>query len=88
MSVDKKLSAYFSRMAKKSAKARIKSTTPEERKQIAANAANARWSRYREIEAKRKAKEHEKESKEIMRRWDKEIKAANVRWSKHKGKSC
>ena len=42
---DKKLSDYFSRMGKKSAKARMKSTTPEERKQIARKAAKARWSK-------------------------------------------
>jgi len=42
--MDKRLSAYFARMAKKSAKARMKSTTPEERKQIARKAAKARWS--------------------------------------------
>jgi hypothetical protein len=42
---DKKLSAYFSRMGKKSAEARMKKITPTERKRIATLAANARWSK-------------------------------------------
>ena len=41
--LSKELSQYFSDMAQKSAKARLKSLTPEERKAIAANAARARW---------------------------------------------
>jgi hypothetical protein len=42
---DKKLSAYFSKMGKKSAKARMKKISPAERKRIASEAAKARWSR-------------------------------------------
>jgi hypothetical protein len=42
---DKKLHEYFSRMGKKSAKARMKNLTPAERKRIATAAAKARWSR-------------------------------------------
>jgi hypothetical protein len=41
--IDKKLSAYFSRMGKKSAKARMKKLKPAERKRIASHAAKARW---------------------------------------------
>jgi hypothetical protein len=42
---DKKLSAYFSRMGRKSAKARMKQISPKERSRIASQAAKARWSR-------------------------------------------
>ena len=42
---DKKLSDYFSRMGKKSAKARMQKITPAERKRIATAAAKARWSK-------------------------------------------
>ena len=42
---DKKLSRYFSRLGKKSAKARMEKISPEERKRIAVNAAKARWSK-------------------------------------------
>jgi flagellar motor switch protein FliG len=41
---DKKLSAYFSTLGKKSAKARMKKLTPKERSRIASQAAKARWS--------------------------------------------
>jgi hypothetical protein len=41
---DKKLSAYFSKLGRKSAKARMKKITPEERTRIASEAAKARWS--------------------------------------------
>jgi hypothetical protein len=40
---DKKLSEYFSKMGKKSAKARMKKISPEERKRIASEAAQVRW---------------------------------------------
>jgi hypothetical protein len=43
--MDKKLSAYFSRLGKKSAKARMKKITPAERTRIARAAAKARWGR-------------------------------------------
>lgn len=43
--MDKKLSAYFSKLGKKAAKARMKKITPGERTRIARDAANARWSR-------------------------------------------
>jgi hypothetical protein len=42
---DKKLSAYFSRMGRKSVKARMKKISPEERSRIASQAAKARWSK-------------------------------------------
>jgi hypothetical protein len=42
---DKKLTAYFSELGRKSAKARMKKITPKERTRIAREAANARWSR-------------------------------------------
>jgi hypothetical protein len=43
--IDKKLSAYFSKIGKKAAKARMKKITPAERTRIAREAATARWSR-------------------------------------------
>jgi hypothetical protein len=43
--IDKKLSAYFAQMGRKSAKARMKSLSPEERRKIARNAAKARWAK-------------------------------------------
>jgi hypothetical protein len=42
---DKKLRDYFSRMGKKSAKARMQKISPEQRKSIASKAAKARWAR-------------------------------------------
>jgi hypothetical protein len=43
---DKKIiSDYFSRMGKKSAKARMQKITPTERKRIATAAAKARWAK-------------------------------------------
>jgi hypothetical protein len=44
---DKKLHDYFSRMGKKSAKARMKKIKPEERTRIASAAAKARWAKAR-----------------------------------------
>jgi hypothetical protein len=41
--VDKKLSEYFSRLGKKSARARMEKIPPDERKRIASAAAKARW---------------------------------------------
>jgi hypothetical protein len=41
---NKVLHAYFSRLGKKSAKARMKKITPQERSRIARRAAQARWS--------------------------------------------
>jgi len=43
--IDKKLSAYFSRMGKKSAKARMRKISPAQRKRIARTAAKARWAK-------------------------------------------
>jgi hypothetical protein len=43
--MDKKLKAYFSKLGRKSAKARMKKITPAERTRIAREAAKARWSR-------------------------------------------
>jgi hypothetical protein len=43
--IDKKLSAYFAQMGRKSVKARMKSLSPEERRKIARNAATARWAK-------------------------------------------
>jgi hypothetical protein len=45
---DKKLSAYFSRMSKKAAKARMEKIAPAERKRIATKAAKARWAKPKE----------------------------------------
>ena len=42
--MDKTLKAYFSKLGRKSAKARMKKITPAERSRIAAQAAKARWS--------------------------------------------
>lgn len=42
---DKKLSEYFSRMGKKSARARMEKIPPAERKRIASEAAKARWAK-------------------------------------------
>lgn len=39
------MKAYFSKLGKKSAKARKKKISAEERSRIAANAAKARWSK-------------------------------------------
>jgi len=41
--MDPKLKKYFSKLGKKSAKARLTKITPEERSRIASNAAKARW---------------------------------------------
>jgi len=41
--MDAKLKAYFSKLGKKSAKARMRKLTPEERSRIASTAAKARW---------------------------------------------
>jgi flagellar motor switch protein FliG len=43
--IDKKLSAYFAQMGRKSAKARMKNLSPEERQRIARKAAKARWAK-------------------------------------------
>ena len=42
---DKTMKAYFSRMARKAAKARMEKIPPEKRKRIAAKAAKARWAK-------------------------------------------
>jgi hypothetical protein len=41
----KRLSSYFSALGRKSVKARMKSLTAKERKEIAKNAAQARWAK-------------------------------------------
>jgi len=43
--MDPKLKEYFSKMGRKSAKARMKKITPKERARIASEAAKARWSK-------------------------------------------
>ncbi len=43
--MDKKLSAYFSKLGKKSAKARMSNIAPAKRRRIARAAAKARWNR-------------------------------------------
>jgi len=43
--MNKMLREYFSKLGKKSGKARMKNFTPEERKRIATIAAKARWSK-------------------------------------------
>jgi len=49
--LNKHLSRYFSRLGKKSAKARMKKLTPQERSRIARRAARVRWA-----QAKREGK--------------------------------
>jgi hypothetical protein len=48
--LSKELSAYFSELAAKAAKARAQKLTPEERRRIASNAAKARWAKRRKKE--------------------------------------
>jgi hypothetical protein len=43
--MDPNLKAYFSKLGKKSAKARMKKITAKERSRIASEAAKVRWSR-------------------------------------------
>jgi len=43
--IDKKLSEYFAAMGRKSAKVRMKTVSARRRKQIARNAAKARWAK-------------------------------------------
>jgi len=42
---DKQLSNYFAKLGRKSVKARMKSLSARERKEIAQNAAKARWAK-------------------------------------------
>jgi hypothetical protein len=42
---DQRLSEYFSQLGRKSVKARMKSLTAKERKEIALKAAKARWAK-------------------------------------------
>ena len=42
---DKRLSAYFADLGRKSVKARMKTLSPKRREQIAKNAAKARWAK-------------------------------------------
>jgi len=43
--IDRKLSEYFATMGRKSAKVRMKTLSARRRKQIARNAAKARWAK-------------------------------------------
>ena len=43
--IDRKLSEYFAAMGRKSAKVRMKTISARRRKQIARNAAKARWTK-------------------------------------------
>lgn len=45
MMIDRKLSEYFAAMGRKSAKVRMKTISARRRKQIARNAAKARWAK-------------------------------------------
>jgi hypothetical protein len=54
MSKEKILHDYFSSLGRKSVKARMKKTTPEERSRIASEAAKARWSRSKATTSGRK----------------------------------
>jgi hypothetical protein len=47
---DKKLSEYFAKMGRKSAKARMQKISPAKRKQIASDAAKARWAQAKKEE--------------------------------------
>ncbi len=46
--IDKKLSEYFSALGRKSVKARMKNVSAKRRKEIARDAANARWTKQRQ----------------------------------------
>jgi hypothetical protein len=43
--IDEKLSQYFSALGRKSVKARLKKLSAKERREIARNAAKARWAK-------------------------------------------
>jgi hypothetical protein len=43
--MDPKVKAYFSKLGRKSAKARMRKISPKERARIASKAANARWAK-------------------------------------------
>jgi hypothetical protein len=43
--IDKKLSAYFAQMGRKSVKARMENLSPVKRRKITRNAAKARWAK-------------------------------------------
>jgi hypothetical protein len=45
--IDRKLSKYFAMLGRKSAKARMKTVSARRRKQIARNAAKARWAKQK-----------------------------------------
>jgi hypothetical protein len=45
--IDKKLSEYFSGLARKSLRARMRNLSAKERQEIARNAAKARWAKRR-----------------------------------------
>jgi hypothetical protein len=47
--IDKKLSEYFAAMGRKSAKVRMKTVSARRRKQIARNAAKARWAKRKKV---------------------------------------
>jgi hypothetical protein len=51
--IDKKLSEYFAAMGRKSAKVRLKTVSARRRKQIARNAAKARWAKKDKGKGKR-----------------------------------
>jgi hypothetical protein len=53
--IDKMLSEYFSALGRKSAKARLKKLSAKERREIAVNAAKARWKQKRRKNVKHKA---------------------------------
>jgi len=45
--IDRKLSEYFAAVGRKSAKVRMKTVSAKRRKQIARNAAKARWAKQK-----------------------------------------
>jgi hypothetical protein len=45
--IDRKLSEYFAALGRKSAKVRMKTVSARRRKQIARNAAKARWAKQK-----------------------------------------
>jgi hypothetical protein len=51
--IDKKLSKYFSALGRKSAKARLKKLSAKERREIARNAAKARWAKAKNRKKRR-----------------------------------
>jgi hypothetical protein len=48
--MDQKVRAYFSKLGRKSAKARMTKISPKERARIASEAAKARWAKLKKVD--------------------------------------